>query len=86
LIKAPVISSRQPRVSYIPAVFFMNSCGEEKNEVRRCGVDVKPAAAQITIEAKREVARNKVPRGPKFTSDEAKYLAYAWVERSADTS
>jgi hypothetical protein len=27
-----------------------------------------------------------VPRGPKFTSDEAKYLAYAWVERSADIS
>jgi hypothetical protein len=64
----------------------MNSCGEEKNEVRRCGVDVKPAAAQITIEAKREAAQNTVPRGPKFTPDEAKYLAYAWVERSADTS
>jgi hypothetical protein len=42
--------------------------------------------AQITIESKKEAASNTAPRGPKFTSDEAKYLAYGWVERSADTS
>jgi hypothetical protein len=63
----------------------MKSCGVENKEVRRCGVDGKAAGAQIKIEAKLEAALNTVPRGLKFTSDKAKYLAYGCVERSAAT-
>jgi hypothetical protein len=37
-----LISSQLPRVSEVPAIFVMECRGEYKDEVHRCGADVKP--------------------------------------------